>query len=45
MTITTTAPARRKRVRRAGAAPDELNSHLTAAADLQRQIQQLELAL
>jgi hypothetical protein len=42
MPATTTT---RKRVRRAGAAPDELNRHLTAAADLQRQIQQLELAL
>lgn len=45
----TIAPAptvvRRKRVRRAGATPDELNSRLSAAADLQRQIQQLELQL
>jgi hypothetical protein len=42
MTVTTTT---RKRVRRAGSTPTELNRHLSAAADLQRQIQQLELEL
>lgn len=45
----TIAPApttvRRKRVRRAGTTADELNTRLSAAAELQRQIQQLELQL
>jgi len=38
-----TPTTRRKRVRRSGA--DELNQHLSAAADLKRQIDELELQL
>lgn len=45
MTIATAPATRRKRVRRADAALEQLNTHLSAAADLQRQIQALELQL
>lgn len=43
VTITRSTTTRRKRVRRSP--ESDLQQHLTAAADLQRQVQQLELEL